>query len=574
MFKLILSLSFLIVGVKSAKILGVLPTPSISHQVVFHPVMQELAKLGHEVTVITTDPAFSKGKTPQNITEIDLHDISYAVWHQILEENGKEKNPLTLFKHFGELPRKLVKKQLETTVIQEFLQSNKKFDLIFVESCMRPALIFSYIYNAPVIEFSSLGGMNFVYDVFGAETHPLIYPDALHRRTYNLTIWEKIKELYIHYSAKLILAENQHAEDVMLKNIFGPDIPSLDDIRKKVHLLFLNIHPIWDLNRPVPPNVVYLGGLHQKTQRDLPLDLKSYLDSSKNGVIYISFGTNVKPSIFPAETLKIFTDVFSKLPYDVLMKWDNDELPGRSKNVRISKWFPQSDMLRHPKIKLFITQGGLQSTDEAITAGVPLVGVPIYGDQWFNTDLYVKLNIGKRIVLETLTEDELTDVIKTVVNNNSYRQNIIKLRNMMHDQPQKPLERAVWWTEYVLRHGGLHLRAPGADISWTEYYELKLVFLLLAAFLVVLIITILAMYFIISNIKYYIQKRRMMIGLDDWMIGNDSDDNLVYGDFIISLSRSFLQQSEEDRIEMRLEEMFGMDYLGDKNTRKLLNVPY
>ncbi|CAH2092311.1 unnamed protein product [Euphydryas editha] len=504
MLKLTLCLSFLIVGVKSAQILGVFPTPSISHQVVFRPVMQELAKLGHEVTVITADPAFPKDQTPQNLTEIDLHNISYAFWNQILAEKGNVKNPLTNFKYFVEFPRELVRKQLETSVIQELLQSNKKFDLIFVESCMRPALIFSYIYNAPVIEFSSLAGMNFVYDLIGAEAHPLIYPDTLHRRTYNLTIWEKINELYVHYSAKRILAENLHAEDVMLRKFFGPDTPSLDVIRKNVHLLFLNVHPIWDLNRPVPPNVVYLGGLHQKPQRDLPLDLKSYLDSSKNGVIYISFGTNVKPSMFPAEKLKIFTDVFSKLPYDVLWKWDKDELPGRSNNVRISKWLQQSDLLRHPKIILFITQGGLQSTDEAITAGVPLVGMPMLGDQWFNTDQYVKLNIGKNIVLETLTEEKLTDVIKTVVNDNSYRRNIVKLRNMMHDQLQKPLERAVWWTEYVLRYGGLHLRASGAGVSWTEYYELELVLLLLAALVVVLIIIMLAIYFIISNIKHLI----------------------------------------------------------------------
>lgn len=75
-------------------------------------------------------------------------------------------------------------------------------------------------------------------------------------------------------------------------------------------------------------------------------DLKSYLDSSKNGIIYVSFGTNVKPSWFPPDKLKVFTDVFSKLPFDILWKWDSAELPGRPKNVKISRWLPQSDLLR------------------------------------------------------------------------------------------------------------------------------------------------------------------------------------------------------------------------------------
>lgn len=50
--------------------------------------------------------------------------------------------------------------------------------------------------------------------------------------------------------------------------------------------------------------------------------------------------------MFRPEKLKIFTDVLSQLPYDVLWKWDDDVLTGRPKNVRISKWLPQSDLLR------------------------------------------------------------------------------------------------------------------------------------------------------------------------------------------------------------------------------------
>lgn len=45
-----------------------------------------------------------------------------------------------------------------------------------------------------------------------------------------------------------------------------------------------------------------------------------------------------------------------------------------------------------------------------------------------------------------------------------------KLRNITYDQPQTPIERAMFWTEYVLRHGGArHLRAPTANVSWSQY---------------------------------------------------------------------------------------------------------
>lgn len=68
----------------------------------------------------------------------------------------------------------------------------------------------------------------------------------------------------------------------------------------------------------------------------------------------------------------------------------------------------------HPKIKAFITQGGLQSTDEAITAGVPLVAFPILGDQWFNAEKYEYHKIGVKLDIGTVNYDDLKNALITV----------------------------------------------------------------------------------------------------------------------------------------------------------------
>ncbi|CAH2098398.1 unnamed protein product [Euphydryas editha] len=508
MFKFIICLCLVFIGSECAKILGVFPTPAISHQVVFRPVMIELAKRGHEVTMITTDPAFSKGDAPANFTEINVRDASYAHWNSFIAKYGEEikSDPITYTKLLCKLLLTVVETQIKSPEVQKLFRDKKKFDLIFSESYMRPGLIYSHIYDAPVIEFSSLSGFHAAFEMIGAATHPIIYPNPFHKRIYNLTLWEKIKKLYIHFTTERIFADHIHVEDKLFKEMFGPDTPSISDLRQKVQMLFLNVHPVWDFNRPVPPNVVYLGRLHQNPKRELPEEWKSYLDSSKNGVIYVSFGTNVKPSMFPPETIKIFTNVFSKLPYDIVWKWDNEDLPGRPKNVRISKWMPQSDLLRHPKVKLYILQGGLQSTDEALSAGVPVIGIPMLGDQWFNIEQYVKFNIGKGLLLESLTEESLLDAITTIINDDSYRQNVIKLYNFMKDEQQPSVERAVWWTEYVLRHSKSgYLRTPGANISWSEYYELEVVLVLLGALVTLLAFIVLAIRFIILKIRHYMR---------------------------------------------------------------------
>ena len=40
------------------------------------------------------------------------------------------------------------------------------------------------------------------------------------------------------------------------------------------------------------------------------------------------------------------------------------------------------------------------------------------------------------------------------------------------DQPMHPVDRAVWWMEYLIRHPNSEdtMRSPGAEISWWQYF--------------------------------------------------------------------------------------------------------
>ncbi|KPJ00048.1 Ecdysteroid UDP-glucosyltransferase [Papilio xuthus] len=462
--------------IESAKILAFFPIPSISHQVVFRPLTQELAKQGHEVVVVTPDPAFPKGQAPARLKEIDVHEISYNYWEKFLATATGNKDDLaTQLEVAFDSISMIFEKQLAVEEVQEIIKNkNNTFDLLLLEACAMPVLSLSHIYKAPVILVSSFGGLIGNYELLGAPNHPIFYPLPLRQRLYNLTTWETLNELYYnHFKMFQLFDDQEEKQNKALRKIFGVNFPGLAKLKSNVHMLFLNIHPIWDNNRPVPPNIIYMGGLHQKPRKELPSNLTSILDSSKDGVIYFSFGTNVDPALLPPEKIEIFLKVFSKLPYTILWKWQSKMSFTVSNNVKVMKWFPQSDLLRHPKIKLFITQGGLQSTDEAITGGVPLIGIPMLGDQWFNVEKYVHHGLGVRLDLDTLTEDKLLNAIKTVINDESYRKNVIKLRTLMEDQIQKPLDRAVWWIEHVLRHGGAqHLRTTSANLSWSQYYLL------------------------------------------------------------------------------------------------------
>ncbi|XP_045455074.1 UDP-glucosyltransferase 2-like [Melitaea cinxia] len=477
----------LLVDIDGARILAYFPTPSISHQVVFRHVTKELAKRGHEVTVITTDP-LPKEEVPANLTEIDVHDVSYKHWEELfLVHTGNRKDVNQQINIIFEKMATTIKIQMDTPAVQKALSKKHKkyFDLLLLEAMYRPLLGIGHMFDAPIVHISSFGGVPSMYGIYGAPTHPLLYPTASRQRSYNLTLWEKAVELFRHLALEYKISSMLEFDYQEMKKAFGNDIPSIEQLASKIKLLLLNEHPIWASNRPVPPNIEFIGGIHQSEEKELPYDLKSYLDSSKHGVIYVSFGTNVLPSLLPPEKIRIMTKVFSQLPYDILWKWDKEVLPGKSNNTKIGRWFPQSDLLKHPNVKLFITQGGLQSADETINAAVPVIGMPMLGDQWFNVENYVHHKVGLQLDVTTLTEEEFRDAVLTVINDKSFKNNIVRLRSLMRSFPIRPLDKAVWLIEHIIEYGGDHLQTPSRGLTLAEYYEINLILVFLFILLII-----------------------------------------------------------------------------------------
>ena len=257
---------------EAARILAVFPIPSISHQVVFRPLIHELAKRGHEVTIITPDPAFPKGGTPANLTEIDVHDISYDIWQKIFmaSTQGNKDDVVMVMDVILQALIAVVDAQLKDKQVQNLINDKtKQFDLLFLEACVRPALAYSHIYKAPVIQMSSLGAALDNYKNLGAPIHPILYPSVTRQRLHNLTMWEKVKEYYYEYLITSLYENSQAVENAMLKKHFT-DIPPVLELNNNVEMLFLNINPVFEGIRPVPPTVVYMGGLHQKSPQELP----------------------------------------------------------------------------------------------------------------------------------------------------------------------------------------------------------------------------------------------------------------------------------------------------------------
>lgn len=71
-----------------------------------------------------------------------------------------------------------------------------------------------------------------------------------------------------------------------------------------------------------------------------------FLDNANEGVILVSWGSNVKSASIPDHYCKEIVTAFSKLSQNIISKWENESINDIvSRNVLVSEWLPQKDIL-------------------------------------------------------------------------------------------------------------------------------------------------------------------------------------------------------------------------------------
>lgn len=71
----------------------------------------------------------------------------------------------------------------------------------------------------------------------------------------------------------------------------------------------------------------------------------------------------------------------------------------------------------HPNVVAFITHGGLLSTIETVTRGVPIIGIPVFGDQKANIAAAVTEGYAVSVPLPELSEEKLSWALNEILNN-------------------------------------------------------------------------------------------------------------------------------------------------------------
>ncbi|TWW54934.1 UDP-glucuronosyltransferase 2A1 [Takifugu flavidus] len=92
-----------------------------------------------------------------------------------------------------------------------------------------------------------------------------------------------------------------------------------------------------------------------------------------------------------------------------------------------------------------------------------------------------------------MTEEIFFQCIQEVLNDPSYRMNMQRLSRLHRDAPMKPMDSALFWIEFVMRHkGAAHLRTESYRLPWYSYHSVD-VMLFLAGITLLIFMTFAAL---------------------------------------------------------------------------------
>ncbi|CAG9853604.1 unnamed protein product [Phyllotreta striolata] len=485
-FKLLLLLNAVNL-ISSAKILMVFPTPAPSHYFLGKSLAKGLANAGHQITMVN---AFEEKS--ESFQAIRLNGIETAIMNANLSswQELPGRGVLAIELQLNTIGRILVDYTMTHPKFQKLLRSNEKFDLVISEQFLNEGLfILGCHFKTPLISFSTMAATLWTNEIVG-NPYPFSYiPDFSTGYSDRMSLWERVRNTMVSLTRVLVrYYKCLPTQKELVKKHFPQCYSQYEENLYNVSLVLLNSHE--SVNYPVPtvPGMVQIGGFHVQPVQKLPDELQRFMDEAEEGVVYFSLGTNVVSSAISPEIKGAIMRALGRLRQKVMMKWDEDSVEGKPDNVMIRKFFPQQDVLAHPNLKLFVTHGGLLSNFESVYNSVPVLVLPVFGDQKFNAAKIQNDGYGLFILFKDLTEQNFYEAMEKLLNDTKYRDNVKTRSNLMRDVPIKPMDLAVYWVEYVIKHKGApHLRIAGLDLTWYQYYLLDVIFLITSVFFLVLL---------------------------------------------------------------------------------------
>nr|XP_046243828.1 UDP-glucuronosyltransferase 3A1-like [Scatophagus argus] len=372
-------------------------------------------------------------------------------------------------------------KLLEDKEIITFLQ-RERYDITILDAFNPCSFILARKLDISYIAFYP-GTLNGPLSI--ALSSPVSYiPVFSSQLSDHMNLWGRAKNLFYSFLApigqELIwsifvdLAE-RHLES-------GAPPGGLEELHQGAELWAFNTDFSLEFPQPLMPYTVLVGGLLNKPAKPPDEDLQLWISNfGETGFIVVTLGSMVS-SVSVDFLLMELVAGFSQIPQGVIWRYDSRRWPSnldRPPNLRLVDWLPLNDLLGHKQARLFITHGGQNSLLQAVYHAVPVLAIPLFGDQFDNVVRAETKGLGLTIRPTQITRELLSSTIQTLMQDSRFKSSALSLSRIHRSHPVPPALRLIQWAEHILHSGGgTHLRPASLMQPWYQRYLLDLVFFL------------------------------------------------------------------------------------------------
>ncbi|GMT15246.1 hypothetical protein PFISCL1PPCAC_6543, partial [Pristionchus fissidentatus] len=370
---------------------------------------------------------------------------------------------------------------------------NEKFDVMIVESFDACGIALSHLIKVKsLITTAGSVPMGPQGEEMGLEPVLSYNPNALISHIDVHSMLSRFWNIYADLVFKLTWYTSRTEIDALFRERFGNEYPAVKEIASDAAFSFINSELLIDFATPMLSRVILIGGIGAKEPRKLDKELDRIV-SLRNKTVLISFGSIVTSHTLPIEVKDSIVKTVSQFP-EVTFLWKyekpDDEFAkaalSSTPNLQILLWTPQNDLLADERLTAFITHGGMASTQETALRGKPGLFIPFIGDQPRNSGMMEKNGVGKVYSKYDLSDSKkLIAAVKDLLENESYRENAVRIAAMIRKKPFSAREQLVKTVEFAAQFGpSSALRPKIFDMTWIEFHNADLICVFILVILV------------------------------------------------------------------------------------------
>uniref|UniRef100_A0A8C2VL04 UDP-glucuronosyltransferase n=1 Tax=Chinchilla lanigera TaxID=34839 RepID=A0A8C2VL04_CHILA len=465
-----------------------------SHWLSMVGVIQRLQQSGHEIVVVAPEAVlhikeesfYTLRRYAVPFRKEDMEASFSELGHNVFENDPFLQRMIKIYKKVKKDSALLLSGCSHLVHNKELMASlaESSFDVVLTDPFLPCGAIVAQYLALPAVFFLNALPCGLHYE--GTQCpNPVSYvPRSMSSNPDHMTFLQRVKNMLFVLTEKVTCNVVYSPYAQLASEVLQRDV-TVQDLLTSASIWLLRTDFVNDFPKPVMPNMVFIGGVNCLHKNLLSKEFEAYVNASgEHGIVVFSLGSMV--SEIPEKKAMAIAEGLGKIPQTVLWRYTGTPPSNLAKNTILVKWLPQNDLLGHPKTRAFITHAGSHGIYEGICNGVPMVMMPLFGDQMDNAKRMETRGAGVNLNVLEMTADDLEDALKKVIYDKSYKENIMRLSSLHKDRPIEPLDLAVFWVEFVMRHKGApHLRPAAHDLTWYQYHSLDVIGFLLAIVLFV-----------------------------------------------------------------------------------------